>query len=425
MTDRHTTEIPAKIDVLGQHVKFPNSGLEAKNRFLKAAMTERLSSWDDEDITKRGIPSAELIKLYEEWGKGGFGVILSGNTFGQYTNLESKGNAILRGDEPERFEAFKKMTDAAKAHGSLYIVQLSHGGRQVPSDINPYPVAPSDVHLTKMGGHDVTGRFGRPTALDKARIKEVVDDFANAALFAHRTGASGVQLHGAHGYLVASFLSPSTNQRTDEYGGSLENRARIVFEMLDAIREKVPDPKFLLGIKLNSVEFQQGGFTAEECRDLCSMLEQRGVDFIELSGGTYEELAFGPSRHQKRDSTKKREAFFLEFADIIRSGIKKSQLYVTGGFRSVAGMIEAVESGSTVGVGLGRPVCEEVDLPNKILAGQVGSSRKTLISEDDFMTGNAVACYQLKQIGQGKKPVDTLKEEELQPVLKELGLASA
>lgn len=422
MTDRLVQEIPKDLKVLNEPIHFQHSGLKAPNRLLKAAMTERLCTYDDDEPTKRGIPTPELIKLYEEWGRGGFGVILSGNTFGQYQHLEAKGNPIMRGSEPERREGFKKVAAAAKAHGSLYIIQLSHGGRQVPSAITAYPVGASEVQLTKMSGRDVTGGFGKPTALDQAGIDEVVEDFANAALYAYETGADGIQLHGAHGYLLASFLSPSTNKRTDKYGGSLENRSRIHFEIIDAIRKKVPDPKFLLGIKLNSVEFQEGGFGADECRDVCSRLEAKGVDFIELSGGTYEELAFGPSRHEKRDSTKQREAFFLDFADIIRSGVKTAQVFVTGGFRTAQGMIDAVQSGSCVGAGLGRPVCQEVDLPNKLLKGQVASSRKSLIPEDKFLVANSVCCYQLKQIGEGKQPVDTLDEAQLQPVLKELGL---
>lgn len=419
MTDRLTTEIPADVDILAQPVHFKHSGRTAPNRFLKAAMTERLSTWDEEDVTKRGIPTPELIRVYEEWGsENNFGVILSGNTFGDYINLESKRNAIMRGDEPERLEAFKKMAAAAKRNGALYVVQLSHGGRQVPKDINPYPVSSSDVHLNKMSGQEVDG-FGKPTALTKEGIKEIVENFANAAAYAYKTGADGIQLHSAHGYLLAQFLAPSTNKRTDEYGGSLENRSRLHFEILDAIKARVSDPKFILGIKINSAEFQEGGFTPEECRDVCARLEKAGVDFIELSGGTYEELAFT----HKKESTKAREAFFLEFADIIRSGVSTASIWVTGGFRTAKAMVEAVKAGSCDGVGLGRPVCGEFDLPHKILTKQAASSRKTLISEVDFMKYNTVCCYQLEQVGKGEKPVDSNNPDELNPVLKKLGWA--
>lgn len=127
--------------------------------------------------------------------------------------------------------------------------------------------------------------------------------FAYAAEFCYRTGFNGVQLHGAHGYLLAQFLSSTTNRRTDEYGGSLQNRARIIYEIVEEIRRRVPDPKFSIGIKINSVEFQEGGFQPEECRDVCAHLEELSVDFVELSGGSYESLAFV----HKRESSKKRE----------------------------------------------------------------------------------------------------------------------
>lgn len=126
--------------------------------------------------------------------------------------------------------------------------------------------------------------------------------FAYAADFSHRAGFDGVQLHGAHGYLLAQFLSSTTNNRTDEYGGPLQNRARIIYEIIEAIRTRVKDPKFSIGIKLNSVEFQKGGFQPEECHEVCTRLEELGLDFVELSGGTYEDWRMG-----HRESTIARE----------------------------------------------------------------------------------------------------------------------
>lgn len=123
----------------------------------------------------------------------------------------------------------------------------------------------------------------------------------------HHFRLTELQLHGAHGYLLAQFLSRTTNKRTDRYGGSLENRARIILEIAQSIRKKLPAAStgFMLGIKINSKEFQQGGFSEDEAKELCQLLEQYEFDFVELSGGTYESLAFS----HKRESTKKREAF--------------------------------------------------------------------------------------------------------------------
>ena len=131
--------------------------------------------------------------------------------------------------------------------------------------------------------------------------------YATAAYNAvHRAGFDGIEIHGANGYLVDQFIQDITNKRTDEYGGSLENRARFVYEIIEAIKAKVADPKFSVAIKLNSVEFQQGGFTPEECVQVCKHLEELEVDWIELSGGTYEALVF----NHTRESTKKREGVF-------------------------------------------------------------------------------------------------------------------
>lgn len=312
-------------------------------------------------------------------------------------------------ESPERTTAYKKMAKGAKAHGSLYITQLSHGGRQVPSIIQEHPVSASDVQL----GMSMGMMFNKPTPLTVDQIKGIVDDFAYAAKYAYDTGSDGVQLHAAHGYLLAQFLARSTNRRTDDYGGVIANRARIIYDSFKAIREAVPDPKFILAIKINSVEFQEDGFSPEECREVCQELEKLKVDVIELSGGTYESLAFS----HKRESTKKREAFFLEFADIIRNGLSKkggSTIWVTGGFRTSAGMVEAISSGSTDGIGMARPVTDEFDLPNKLISGKVPSGRKPLIDENDFGTGNMAAGVQIRQVAQGQEPFDVSNAKEVE-----------
>lgn len=185
------------------------------------------------------------------------------------------------------------------------------------------------------------------------------------------------------GYLIAQFLSFVTNKRTDEYGGSLSNRARIIFEIAAAIRARVPKD-FSLSIKLNSVEFEEEGFSTDDCRDLCVQLEAHGFDFVELSGGTYAANAF----HHKRESTRRREAFFLEFADAIVPHLTKTKTYVTGGLRSVAAMVEALKT--VDGVGLGRPTTHDFNLGNNILEGKVQGALKIKIEEENFgMTNNA------------------------------------
>lgn len=189
------------------------------------------------------------------------------------------------------------------------------------------------------------------------------------------------------GYLLAQFLSPTTNKRTDQHGGSLLNRARIILDINDAIRARVPK-SFSVSIKLNSVEFQEGAFSTQDCSHLCAALEQAGFDFVELSGGTYEAPAF----HHRRESTRKREAFFLEFADVIVPALNKTKVYVTGGFRTANAMVKALDT--VHGVGLGRPVCDEFDLPRKILDGEVGGAIEPLLDQADSAMTNLAAGAQ-------------------------------
>ncbi|KAL7813689.1 hypothetical protein V8C44DRAFT_357478 [Trichoderma aethiopicum] len=384
---------------LGQPLEFEFSGKVAKNRFLKAAMSELQASWDAKDLSKRGIPPKELVELYRRWGEGGFGVILLGNTMIEYDHLENAGNHIIPRDAPfsgERFERFKEIAAAAKAHGSLVYPQLSHPGRQVQEYIQPNPISASDVQLVG----SAFGSFAKPRPMEKEDFENVINGFAHAAEYCYKAGFDGVQLHAAHGYLLAQFLAPSTNRRDDEYGGPLQNRSRLIFDITKAIRARVPDKSFSLAIKLNSAEFQKGGFSPEECRELCAELEKSGFDWVELSGGTYESLAF----EHKRETTIKREAFFIEFAEMIVPELKKTKAYVTGGLRTAAGMVKALES--VHGVGLGRPAAHEPELPQKILDGVVEGAIKPLFGESNFMITNMAATAQMKLIGQGYEPLD-------------------
>ncbi|KAK8103016.1 NADH-dependent flavin oxidoreductase nadA [Apiospora sp. TS-2023a] len=398
-----------KVDVspLGQPLHFEFSGKTAPNRFLKGAMTERLSTWDPKDKPKRGVPTDKLVNVYRRWGEGGHGVILTGNVMIAYDQLEAAGNPIIPGDAPfegERFEKFKELATASKKHGSLIVAQLSHPGRQVTDAINPTPISASDVQLE---GEVMGMKFGKPRAMEKKDFEEVVGGFAHAAEYLYKAGYDGIELHGAHGYLLAQFLAPSTNKRTDQYGGSLLNRARIIFEIADAVRARVPDKGFSLSIKLNSVEFQEGGFSTEDCKQLCLELEKHQFDFVELSGGTYQSLAFV----HKRESTKKREAFFLDFADQIVPQLKQTKAYVTGGLRSASAMVGALKS--VHGVGLARPVTHEFDLPNKILSGKATGSLDIKLDEQDFGITNVAAGTQMRLVGNDKEPLDFTNDDHL------------
>jgi 2,4-dienoyl-CoA reductase-like NADH-dependent reductase (Old Yellow Enzyme family) len=398
---------------LNQPLKFEFSGRTAPNRFLKGAMTELMSSWHPEDLEARGVPSKNLINLYRTFGEGGIGLILSGNIMIDYEHLEAAGNAIIpreSGFSGERFEAFKQMAAVAKKQGSLFVGQVSHPGRQVKSNMQKHPISASAVQLE---GNIMGSTFEKPRAATDEDIGNIVDGFAHAAEYLEKAGYDGIELNAAHGYLLAQFLSPTTNLRTDDYGGSTENRARIIVNIAKTIRERVSD-KFIVGIKLNSVEFQDKGLDPDEAKERCKVLEDKRFDFVELSGGTFEKLAFS---HQ-RESTKKREGFFLEFAELIAPVLSKTKTYITGGLRTVGAMVDALKT--VDGVGLARPLAQEPHLCKNILERKVTGAIKQVIDENNFGLTNIAAGAQLRQISEGREPVDLSHQENLDALMKDL-----
>ena len=200
------------------------------------------------------------------------------------------------------------------------------------------------------------------------------------------------------GYLLSQFLSPSTNHRTDSYGGPLPNRSRLILQIAQSIRGRV-SPRFLLSIKLNCVEFQYDGFPLSDCTALCATLEVHRFDFVELSGGTYEELAF----NHKRESTKRREAFFLDFAEVVVPALSKTKVYITGGFRTVGAMVNALET--VDGIGLVRSLCQEPEFCKAVLEGKVQGVIRQKIDADQTTLSSAAAGAQMSMISRGLKPL--------------------
>ncbi|KAJ8059453.1 hypothetical protein OCU04_011116 [Sclerotinia nivalis] len=403
---------------LGMPLKFEFSGKVAQNRFLKGAMSERQASWDPKDLKARGIPSTNLVNVYKRWGEGEYGQILTGNIMIEYDHLEGMGNPIIPLEAPfegERFERFAAMAKEGKAHGSLMVGQVSHPGRQVESRVQPNPISASDVQLEE---NSMGMSFNKPRPATQEDIDSIVDKFAHAAEYLEKAGFDGIQLHGAHGYLLAQFLSKTTNKRTDKYGGSLENRFRIIQEIADEIHKRVK-PDFIIGIKMNSVEFQEDGFTPEDSKTACQALEGARFDYVELSGGTYQESGFV----HKRESTKKRENFFLEFAEEIVKPLTKTKTYVTGGFKTVGAMVAALDT--VDGVGLGRAAAQEFRLPKDILEGRITGAKKLAISDDEFLLAFMAAGTQMRQVGNDHEPVDLSIKENVELLLKELGAFGA
>ncbi|KAE8377495.1 hypothetical protein BDV26DRAFT_281787 [Aspergillus bertholletiae] len=399
---------------LGEPLHFAFSQRTAPNRFYKGAMTERLSSWSPTERNARGIPSHESINLYKRWGESGYGMISTGHIMLAYDHLETPGNPVIDLENPlegERFDAFSRMASESKKHGSLIIAQVSHPGHQAEERVQTNPIAASDVLRTE--AHKMM--FAKPHATTKDEIRDIVKRWTHAAVYLHRAGFDGIQLHGAHGYLLAQFLSQTTNKRTDEYGGSLENRARLMVEVAQSIRQELPSSSgFILGIKINSAEFQGHGFSPAEAQQLCQILEQNEFDFVELSGGTYETPMFP----RERVSTPK-EAFFLEFVSMIAPLLSKTKSYITGGFRTASGMVAAMKT--VDGIGLARPTCQEFRLPRDILEGQVTGVIEQKVDQQNFGLTSAAAGTQMKQVGKDEQPIDLSDEKNLKLFMKHLG----
>ena len=384
--------------VLAKTLKLPN-GVVIKNRLVKSAMSEALG-------TRQGGPTPELTRLYQAWADGGIGLCVTGNVMVDHAAVGEPGNVVIADDRD--LSELKEWAKAATRNGTQCWVQLNHPGKQAPKGLNKGgTVSPSAVPFRS----DMQAFFATPRELTDAEVRAVIQRFADAAKVVKKAGFSGVQIHGAHGYLVSQFLSPHHNVRTDDWGGTPEKRRRFVLEVFAAMRKAV-GAKFPIGIKLNSADFQRGGFTEEESIDTIRALAEAGIDLIEISGGTYEAPAMTGVKVGKtpvKDSTRQREAYFLEFAEKARQAVA-TPLVVTGGFRSAEGMAEAIESGAVDMVGLARMLAIEPDVPSKLLTGHAPGHQvkpiTTGIRAIDKMGLLEISWYtgQLKRIGRGEQP---------------------
>jgi 2,4-dienoyl-CoA reductase-like NADH-dependent reductase (Old Yellow Enzyme family) len=365
--------------ILSKSLRLP-CGSVLKNRIAKAAMTEGLAGGDNH-------ANARFVELYRRWGEGGAGLIITGNILVDRWHLERGGNLAIEGQQSNHALAMlADMAKAAKADGAQIWAQLNHAGRQTQKMINRNPKAPSHIGL-KMGN----GRFATPTPLSSAEIEKAIEAFVFAAKTVESAGFDGVQMHAAHGYLVSQFLSPLSNRRNDEFGGPLENRARFLLEVIRRIRAACRK-KFAVSVKLNSADFQKGGFSDEESSIVAKWLEEAGVDLIEVSGGNYEQpqmIGFerkDPLAASKRESTVKREAYFLDFVPKLREQVS-IPVMVTGGFRTVTAMEQALEKDGVDVIGLGRPLVIDPDGANKILSGEV---TRLFSRDNDLVIGNGL-----------------------------------
>lgn len=307
------------------------------------------------------VPGAALINLYTAWSNAaaaadaGPGIVLSGNVMVDPTAMTGPGGVVLEAgtlDDAARRTQFETWAKAGQAGGSKFVMQISHPGRQVFANMGTQPVSASatKVNLDGIGGK----MFTDARALTEDEIRGLIRRFAETALAAQAAGFDGVQVHAAHGYLVAQFLSPLTNLREDAWGGPLENRARFLLEIIRAIRDRV-NADFIVGVKLNSADFQKGGFDIADSEQVVDWLNAEAVDFVEISGGSYESSAMMGNSEDGRveSSTEKRELFFFDFAKRI-SKTANMPLMVTGGVTKRETAEMALNEAGVDMVGIGR-----------------------------------------------------------------------
>lgn len=381
------------MSLLAQPLKLPN-GVVLKNRIGKAPLTEGLA-----DEMNRA--TGRHVSLYRRWADGGAAVVVTGNVQVDRRYLERPGNVVI--DDNGGMDALRAYAKAGTANGTELWMQISHPGRQTPRRVCDHPVAPSAVPLALPAS-----AFAPPRAMTAEEVADVPRRFAHTAAVAREAGFTGVQIHAAHGYLLSQFLTPLVNKRDDRWGGDLAARAGLLLDVVRAVRAATA-PGFCISVKLNSSDFQQGGFSNEECLQVVKWLGEASVDLIEISGGNYEKPAMMGSG--AKESTVRREAYFLEYAQLIKQAAPVP-IMLTGGFRSKAAMEAALGEGACDVIGLGRPMCVDTDLPHRLLAGETNSAEAY---EDQIVPAKAGLgwfCLQLIAHGDGRDPDRTLTGDD-------------
>jgi 2,4-dienoyl-CoA reductase-like NADH-dependent reductase (Old Yellow Enzyme family) len=367
------------------------SGQVLNNRIAKAAMEENMAGHGQ-------LPDKELFGLYRRWAKGGTGLLITGNVMVHAEALTGPAGVVL--DEAAPLEPFIEWAEAAKSGGGAIWMQINHPGRQIGSDMPGVVWGPSAVAVD-LGKH--SSRFGKPVAMTPEQIRTTVTRYAVTARRAEQAGFDGVEVHAAHGYLLSQFLSPLVNKRTDQWGGSLENRARMLLDVVRAVRAAV-SPSFAVAVKLNSADFQRGGFDADDARQVIAMLEPLGVDLVELSGGSYESPAMSGRPADAR--TQAREAYFLDLAkDLVRTS--PLPLMLTGGITRRDTAEKVLDSGVAI-TGMGTALAVTPDLPDRWRHGREADAQLRPVTWTDkslaSAAGMAQVRHQMRRVARGSRP---------------------
>ena len=336
------------------------------------------------------------MHLYQAWADGEAGLLITGNVMVDGRAMTGPGGVVL--EDASQLDKFKRWARAGRSRGAQFWLQINHPGRQMPADLRQPTWAPSAVALD-LG--TLSRHFHPPQAMTQDVIEDVIRRFARTAQLGEQAGFTGVEIHAAHGYLLSQFLSPLSNRRTDAWGGSLENRARLLLEIVKAVRAAV-SPGFAVAVKLNSADFQRGGFSVEDAREVVKLLNPLGVDLIELSGGSYEAPAMHGAARDGR--TLAREAYFVEFAHDIRT-VAKMPVMVTGGVRRLPVAEQVIASGIDM-VGMGTALAIRPHLPRDWRAGKDGVPALRSIAWKNkplaSLANMAAVKFQLRKLSQGK-----------------------
>ena len=348
--------------------------LKCKNRILRSATWEALSD-------EKGFMSEKQYEVYEQLAQNEIGLIATG-----YARVmeEDCPNAGMMGIYDDMFiPSYQKLTESVHKYGGKIMMQIAYGGSKTTYKVGERRIfAPSDIPEKS------TGTKGQAMTLDN--IKELITAHAQAARRVKESGFDAVQIHAGHGYLLNQFLSPYYNNREDEYGGSLENRARVILECYDAIREVVGND-YPVMIKLTCSDFSEDGFCFEECRRLCAMLEERGMDAIEVSGNIHgkAEKMIG----QEYDGYKlTKNGYFVEYAKIIAEE-RTIPVFVTGGYRNANEMNQWLNESNLTGFGMSRPLLSEPDIVLRWKNGEDQEARCVHCSKCRTSEGNYCTIF--------------------------------
>lgn len=377
-------------NILFSPLTLPN-GATILNRIAKASMAEGLARSGQ-------IPDERLVRLDQSFANGGVGLIITGNVMVDPLALGSAGDVVLTKDSD--LEPFKVWARAGRSKGAHFWMQINHPGRQTLAMLEQPGWAPSEIAVD-LGKNSKL--ISKPKELSNDQIRIIIRKFAETAKQAEASGFTGVEIHAAHGYLISQFLSPLTNLRTDQWGGNLENRARMLLEVVRSVRATV-SKEFCVAVKINSADFQRGGFEASDALKVVEMLNSENVDLVEISGGSYESPAM---QGQTKDGrTLAREAYFLEFArDIVK--IAKIPIMTTGGIRRKEIAEDVLAHGVSM-IGMATALAMDPSLP---MAWRENKSKDGLFPVVNFkdktlagFTRLAMVQRQLQRLGDGLNP---------------------